>query len=136
MDDKMGGTPPTDCPMDADAIIHELLGESERTGAPIAESADDACIRELLQRASHQMGGSKSNPPIDLSRLKAMLGGMLQHTAASTKPADTREALREKLRKKQQARRSKHAIQAYTEKTTKSAAQPDSTATAPTTTTT
>lgn len=130
------GTPPTDCPMDADAIIHELLGESERTGgAPTAESADDACIRELLQRASHPMGGSKSNPPIDLSRLKAMLGGMLQHAAASPKPANTREALREKLRKKQQARRSKHAIQAHTEKTTKSAAQPDSTATAPTATT-
>jgi len=108
---------------EADSYINELLVSSETN----ATRPDDAYVLDQI-RNTLRAAGHDPKKPIDIQQLKAMVQGML-HTMtqqnASGDPNHSRNALRLKLQQKRNARLSKHAINAQTEKRTKSTPQPD-----------
>ncbi len=114
-----------------DAELNELLSASSTaTASVVGEHPDEAHIRELLQTS--RTDDANPTPPVDIAQLKAMLAGMLQHkagksTGADHRPANSRDALRMKLKQKQHSRMSKYAINVQTEKKTKSTPQHDAT---------
>jgi hypothetical protein len=114
-----------------DAELNELLSDSSIATASVAgEHPDEAHIRELLRTS--RTDDANPTPPVDIAQLKAMLAGMLQQKAGKStgvdhRPANSRDALRMKLKQKQHSRMSKYAINVQTEKKTKATPQNDAT---------
>ena len=107
-------------------LLERRLGDlAPNDDSKDVDHQDDAHILELLHASQSTAGQSPTpNPPLDVRQLKAMVNSLLQK-AEGTRPKNTREALRHKLRQKQQSRLSKYASSAQTAKRSQSTSQSD-----------